>query len=114
MSDRSLRYGLAGGSRDARQRQMDADDRALREQDARTEQGWRKKMAKKVKQTKGGPVTRPPTTDKAQANLDTLGELLGDVADAIREADAREQVVQRANEGQADPRRFPSIKGGQR
>lgn len=63
----------------------------------------------KTKKTKGGPVNRPPTTDKAQANLDALGELLSDVADSIREATVREQVLDNADP--VDRSRFPSVGG---
>jgi hypothetical protein len=90
---------------------MDADDAAMRAADERTQQEWRKTMAKKIKQTSYGPVKRPPTTTRADEGLDTLGELLGDVADAIREADRREQVIDSA--GEVDRGRFPVLnKGG--
>lgn len=66
-------------------------------------------MAKTVKSTPHGPVKRPPTTTKADEGLDTLGELLGDVAAAIREAAQREQVINSA--GGVDSARFPSVRG---
>lgn len=103
-----LQHGLTGGSPDEHRRRMAADDAAMRDADEQATQAWREKQAMKVKQTKGGPINRPATTDKASANIDGLGELLGDLAEAIREAQAREEVVSSAS--RVDPARFPSMR----
>ena len=70
------------------------------------------KMAAKTRKTSfGGVVSRPATTDKAQSNVDALGSLVGELADAIREAQAREQVVDGAST--VDRGRFPTaLRGG--
>jgi|JI10StandDraft_1071094.scaffolds.fasta_scaffold63937_8 hypothetical protein len=106
--DDSLRHGISRGSARARQQQIEADNRAIREADQRNEQEWRRAMAKKVKNTPYGPVKRPPNPSRAEDGLDTLGELLGDIADSIREADQRERVIDSATS--VDERRFPAVR----
>ncbi|WP_395690661.1 hypothetical protein [Nocardioides sp.] len=104
-----LQYGIASGSPSAQRRQMDNDDARFREEQERADMEWRERMSKKVKKTPFGVVNRPPTTRDAESSVDNLGELLGDVADAIRSAQERERVVSSA--GAVDRARFPAAGG---
>jgi len=69
----------------------------------------------RTKKTPWGVANKPATTDKAQSNVDALGGLLNDLANAVREAQARERVIDSASD--VDARRFPIVQatgGGSR